>query len=374
MERWDLNIMTICNRNFWRRLKRDETAAVNEFLGLILFVAVVLGVLIPVSVEMFIYNNQAQELDRLTKLSATRACTLLADPTQGVASDLNQSSLGVGADINIMQSIVNAVFKNEAAHPEVYFENTPDKSNIELKIYDLLGEQIDITTPLNKLNIDEKDGSSKEILLVGTNSGLGLCPAGGATKQNGGWKYCMNKANDSTTVNALNNTGQAPNQDLIARLEKLQPGRCGGTTACADDFFGRIDRCSVCATKSRESFFAKSSILGMVLFLKCDPNNPNLITLLPCKMKSCASAKFVQYSGNRGYAPNFRSPINLGDNYVAAEVSPDAATPALSSPSAALQKPGQLFCMMNQDFGGLFADSLGGGGCQSVYPTGIPSK
>jgi hypothetical protein len=352
-------------------LVHEEEGALYEFLGLILFLALVLGLLVPLMIEVFIYNNQAQELDTLTKLAANRACSVMSKSSVGVAGDINQGSLGVGTDISVMQPLVNAVFTNQASHPETYFENTQDGKNIDLKIFDFIGKEIDTASESNWVTVEDSNGSAGKVLMVGTNTDAALCPAGGGSN----WKYCMAEGSDDQAKQALIQNGQAVNQDLVARMEKLQPGRCQPGQDCSNDFKDRIERCSVCATKSRESIFDKSIFLGSVVFLACK-NNPNKVTLLPCKMTACANSKFVQYSAKRGYAPKYRSQLALGQEFTAIENNPNAATEASKSST-----PSQdLFCIMSKARSGIFDDTVEGACQQSgltapplLVPPSIPS-
>ncbi len=369
---WTINLKPEHQIKLMKRLLKDDSGAIYEFLAFILFLALVLGLLIPLAIELFIYNNQAQELDRITKMAATRACSLMADPDLGIASDVNQGSLGFGTDISVMQPLVNSVFKNETAHPSTYFENTKDKVNIDLKIFDFLGKEIDIRSKENWIKVTDNEGNSSERLLVGTNTDTGLCPSGGDASGEKGWKYCLTSAGDDAAKEALADTGMTPDTDLVARMEKLQPGRCRtpGDPKCQSDFRNRIDRCSVCATKSRESIFSHSiPLLGEMLLLRCDPNKPNQLTVLPCKMSACASARFVQYNGKRGYAPKYRDKMNLGSGTFT-ENSPYSQTAALSSETGPSTNPGEFFCGMNKNGdSGVFNDAFGGQGCQSQPTT-----
>lgn len=345
-----------------KKLLREEKGAISEFLGFILFLIIVLGLLIPLSLELFIYNNQAQELDRLTKIAAKRACSLMPLSSLGVAADINQGSLGVGTDVLIMQPLVNAVFRNEAAHPDSYFDNTPDGQNIDLKILDFLGNPIDQS---ERVGITDTQGTSDQVLMVGSNTDAGLCPAGGGSN----WKYCMDKSGDGAGKQALMSTGRGENRDLVARMEMFQPGRCGAGKDCSQDFSGRIDRCTVCATKSRESIFAKSVFLRRVLFLDCSKSGN--VTLLPCTMTACATSRYVQYSGKRGYAPHYRDIMNLGQTYQALEGNPNVASKELSDG----EPDPNTFCLMLKDVhkSGMFKNLIGSDACSQVSPS-IPSS
>jgi len=344
------------------KIIKDERGALHEFISLILFLIIVLGLLIPLMVELFIYNNQAQEMDRLTKIAAKRACTLMPLATRGIGADLKQGSLGVGTDVRIMQPLVNSVFKNEAAHPETYFENTPD-GNIKLRILDFLGNEID-QKELEK--VTDNRGNSQNVLLVGSNTDAALCPAGSDPSK--GWKYCLSKEGDQLAIKNLSSTGLPKNEDLVARMEMFQPGRCGAGKECNDDFRGRIDRCTVCATKSRESIFARSVFLRTILFMDCKGKKP--VTVLPCKMTACATSRYVQYSGKRAYAPYYRDKVNLGQGFRALESNPNAKSEALDFGDAT-RPDGDLFCNMTADYnpktdgnvGGMFRNRLPDGSC-----------
>lgn len=314
--------------NNFKRLIKDETGAVHDYIGLILFLFITFGLLVPLVVELFIYNNQGQELDRITKLAAQRACGLMPSNTEGVGTDINQASLGAGADIKIMQPLVNAIFRNETAHPETYFENTSDKTNIQLVLIDQLGNIIDQT---QRQIVFDKDGNQQEVLMVGTNSAAGLCPSGGGGAD---WKYCLSRDGDTGVIQALTSSGLPANEDLVARMEMFQAGRCAGGADCSQDFAGRLDKCSVCATKTRESIFSKS-VFGPIQNLF----NPRL--------SACASASFIAYSGQRGYSPTYKSPANLGAGYTNVENSPNAAKIPLSSGSDT--KPDPNFFCLNTD-------------------------
>ncbi|MDJ0624873.1 MAG: hypothetical protein QNJ31_00720 [Candidatus Caenarcaniphilales bacterium] len=345
-------------RKIFNSLIQEEDGAIYEFLGLIMFLFIVLGFLIPLSIELFIYSNQAQELDKLTKIAAKRACNLMPIPSQGIGSDINQSSLGIGTDVRVMQPLVNAVFQNEAASPESYFENTEDGQNINFKILDFLGQEIDKT---DFIDITDRDGNKGQSLMVGSNTDTGLCPSGGG----GNWKYCL--SDDNAAKEALMKTGQPENEDLVARMEMFQPGRCPPGENCREDFAGRLDRCTVCATKSRQSIFSRTVFLSKILFLDCSESDN--VTILPCKMTSCATSKYLQFSGKRGYAPHYRDPVNLGQTFRALEGNPNVQSQALSSGKA----DQSLFCLMLKGVGakGMFDNLLGSDACGGGSLTGV---
>lgn len=341
--------MQINFKSFWQ----EEDGALNEFIGFILFAIFLFGLLIPSAVELFIYSNQGQELDRLTKLAAQRACSVMSNPNIGSGGDLQQGSLGYGTDIAVMQPLVNSVFQNEAARPQSY-------SNIEFRVFDVLGEEIDIRVGgTNDMKVNTyigEDGSTqstnRNVIIAGTNMDMSLCPAGGGPN-NSDWKWCLN-AGDAQIKKAISNTGynttdsSAPDyrpSDLVARMEKLQPGRCNpaGGQPCQQDFRGRIDRCTVCATKARESIF-KRTIFGAVL--ACDTGQGSL-SLLPCTMTTCANAKFIQYSAKRGYSPKYRDKMNLGGGTFG-ENSPHSDVDPLSTPTPPPTNSREFFCSMNK--------------------------
>lgn len=321
--------------NNFKRLIKDETGAIHDYIGLIIFLFVTFGLLVPLVVELLIYNNQGQELDRITKLAAQRACNLMPSPVKGVGSDVNQGAIGVGTDMKIMQPLVNAIFRNETAHPETYFENTPDKTNIQLRLLDPQGGEIDKT---QYETVIDKNGNRQQVLLVGTNADSGLCPAGGGPN----WKYCLRREGDAAATQALASTGLPANEDLVARMEMFQAGRCGPGRDCSQDFAGRLDRCNVCATKTRESIFSRSAFIGQVLFLDC--RNPNGISFLPCKLSACATSSFIPYSGKRGYSPTYKSPANLGAGYNNFENNANSASIPFSQGSES-QPDSNFFCL-----------------------------
>ncbi|MDJ0624872.1 MAG: hypothetical protein QNJ31_00715 [Candidatus Caenarcaniphilales bacterium] len=298
---------------FLKRFLKDEKGAVNEFLGLIFFLLIIFCVLIPMIVELLAYTGQAQEADRLTKIAAKRACTLLANPTIGVAGDLKQGSLGMATSINIMQPLVNQVFRNEASHPEEYFQNTVDGENIDLKVFDLAGEEIRLSDRSNWVEAEDPDGNRRELLLVGTNTEASLCPSGANAQ--GGWKYCL-EGNDDLVKQQLRNTGiNEKNADLIQRMERFQAGRCLEGENCRNDFIGRIDRCTVCVTKTRQSIFQRTFFRHI---LSCQNSQDS--RMIPCAISTCATEKLTRASTKRGYNPAYQDRKNLGNQFNAIEV------------------------------------------------------
>ncbi len=333
-------------KSFWK----EESGALNEFIGFIFFLLFVLGLLIPSLVELFSYNNQGQELDRLTKLASQRACSLMANPDMGSGGDIHQGSLGFGTDVSIMPDLVDAIFQNEAANFNSY-------SDINLEVFDVLGERIDLSiggvNELKGITYIDKDGTerTKDVIVAGTNMDMSLCPAGGGANTSD-WKWCRD-ANDQDIKDAISDTGfnttdsTKPDyhpSDLVARMEKLQPGRSnpGGGEPSQQDFRGRIDRCTVCATKARQSIFQRTAF-GTIL--GC---NGGGASVLPCTMRTCASAKFVQYSAKRGYSPKYRDKMNLGGGTFT-ENSPHSNVDPLSTPTAPPTAPTQFFCSMNKN-------------------------
>ncbi|MFN5538925.1 MAG: hypothetical protein ACK481_02540 [Candidatus Melainabacteria bacterium] len=299
------------------KIKRTQKGAVNEFLGFILFLALVLGLILPLIIELISYTGQTQELDRLVKLAARRSCSLSLHPLGSPAYDLKQGAASPSADVVKLWPLVNSVFKNEAAHPKTYFENGVsdpgvqglDGKAIDFKMWDYANGEIkweptSIYTPTGRA----------DAILVGTNSESALCPAGGGK----GWNYCV-AGGDVAALKALSETGQNPNDDLIQRMEKLQAGRGTQAKDKKNDFVGRLDRCVVCATKTRESIFQKAMpIFGPVL--ACQSAN-DTGKMFPCKMSSCASARFTQQSTKRGENVAYQKDFNLGNEYKAVEVS-----------------------------------------------------
>ncbi|MDX1920605.1 MAG: hypothetical protein SFU25_07735 [Candidatus Caenarcaniphilales bacterium] len=287
---------------------KDEKAAINEFIGLIVFLMIIFCVLVPLIVELLAYTGQAQEVDRLTKIASKRACTLLANPNIGVAADLKQGSLGVGTDISAMQPLVNSIFQQEAAHPQTYFENTQDKQNIDLKIFDIAGQEIDIRNDSNWVDIEDPNGAKGRVLLVGTNSESALCPSGGGSD----WKYCLQPGSDDAIKQQVKKTGiggGTSDKDLIQRLQRFQAGRClPGETNCKNDFVGRIDRCTVCVTKTRQSIFSKTAFFNNII--SC--TNKDDKRIIPCAISTCATEKLTRASTKRGYNPAYQSQRNLG--------------------------------------------------------------
>ncbi|HEY9885625.1 MAG TPA: hypothetical protein V6C96_00045, partial [Vampirovibrionales bacterium] len=159
----------------FKRFFKDEKGAVNEFLGFILFLAIIFMVLVPLMIELLAYTGQAQEVDRITKIAAKRACTLLAKPTIGVAGDLKQGSLGMATDISVMQPMVNSIFRNETSDFASYSQNFPDGVNADLRVFDVQGNQIDIAGDSNRVEIQDPDGRKASALLVATNPEASLC-------------------------------------------------------------------------------------------------------------------------------------------------------------------------------------------------------
>jgi hypothetical protein len=306
--------------------KRNQKGAIGEFIGLIFFLTVVLGILVPFIIELLAYTGQAQEVDRLTKLAARRACTLLANPNIGVAGDLRQGAIGVGTDVSVMQPLVNQIFANEAAHPLRYFENVPQpnqqnplRGDIEFHLFDFTGQEIDIKGNTNRVTVEDSEGRTAEVLLVGTNAEASLCPAGGDRTGQQGWKYCMSAQGDQAAKDALRGAGNGNNADLVQRMEKLQAGRCRpGDPNCRNDFRNRIDRCTVCARKTRESIF-KGTLFGPAL--ACNgANDRNKV--FQCGIYTCATEKFTQLSAKRGYNVAYQDQKNLGSAYKAVEINP----------------------------------------------------
>lgn len=290
-----------------KKLLKDERAAINEFIGFIIFLMITFCVLIPLIVELLAYTGQAQEVDRLTKIAAKRACTLLANPNIGVAADLKQGSLGVGTDISAMQPLVNSVIRQEAAHPETYFENTQDRQNIDLRIYDIAGQEINLRDQANWVDIEDPNGARGRVLLVGTNTESTLCPSGGG----GDWKYCLGQGSDDAIRQQVRNTGignGTSDRDLIQRLQRFQAGRCREGENCRNDFVGRIDRCTVCVTKTRQSIFSRTAFFNNII--SCHSRDDRRI--IPCAISTCATEKLTRASTKRGYNPAYQSQRNLG--------------------------------------------------------------
>lgn len=302
--------------------QRSLKGALNEFLGLIFFTVILLGMLIPVTVEILAYTGQAQEVDRLTKAAAKKACSLQANSNAGIAGDLRQSNLGVATNVEIMQRIVNSVIVNEASNPQSYLANTQDGENIDLRLYNMLGEEINIrdksqNNPFS-IEITGSTGRKDRNVRVGTNAEGSLCPSGGGQD----WRYCMDEANDDATLMALMNTGANPldNSDLVQRMQRLQAGRClPNNPNCRNDFRGRLDRCTVCTTKTRQSIFSRT-MFGNVF--GCDSAQTQRI--LPCSITTCATEKFVQVSAKRGYNTVYQNASRLGEQFDAREIHPNS--------------------------------------------------
>jgi len=315
-----------------KRLFRDNKAALNEFIGLIIFLIVIFVLLVPVMIELMSYMGQAQELDRLTKIAAKRACSLLADPSVGTGGDVKQGGIGMAVDISIMQPLVDQVFLNEASHPKTYFENAPAASNymlqndgqphIQLTLFDYRGQEV---RPVQH-EVEDSEGNTATVLMVGSNAEGALCPSiPGKT----GWNWCLEEGTDDAIKEAVRQTGIGqPNQDLIQRQQRFQAGRCRQGENCKDSFVGRVDRCSVCATKTRQSIFAKQGLVGVSPFavaLAC--NGASDQKLLPCSMSACANEKLLQLSAKRGYNTAYQQSRNLGQGggrsqYNTVEVNP----------------------------------------------------
>jgi hypothetical protein len=290
-------------KQFINKFKQDESGALNEFLGFIFFLMLVFGVMLPLLIELFAYTGQAQEVDKLARSAAKKACSLSADSTMGVASDLKQGNLGVGMNISMMHPLVNDTIRQEAAHPNTYFENTPDGQNIDFKVFDMTGQRINL---LDVTTVIRPDGSRGEAVLVGSNTESSLCPSGGG----GDWKYCLNPNSDEAIRRQVRETGiRAKDKDLIQRMQRFQAGRCReGETNCEQDFVGRIDRCTVCLRKTRRSIF-RGTLWGGVL--ACETAN-DTGRIIPCKMVSCATEKIARSSTKRGYNPAYQNERNLG--------------------------------------------------------------
>ncbi len=330
----------IKNISLSSKSKRDKSGAVGEFIGFILFLVLVLGVIVPLIIEVTIYNSQGQELDRLTKESARKACSLMADPSKALAGDINQGSLGLGTDISIMDPLVESVFQTGAAHYDSY-------KDIKFKIYDLTGQEI--IPAQNQITLP----NGTNVFMVGTNTDTNLCPAATNKGTGNDWKYCIN-GNDAAVKQAMkgpNIAGVPINQDLTARMETLQPNMCPGGD-CESDYRNRIEHCSVCATKIRQSIFTRSvPILGSVIGLKCDPNNlAGSNALFPCLLTACASSKFIQYSGKRGYAPKYQQDKFLGSDYRSLEDDLKADSTRVFAPARVTPSDTTLFTSMNDEF------------------------
>ena len=330
----------IKNISLSSKSQRNTSGAVGEFIGFILFLVLVLGVIVPLIIEVTIYNSQGQELDRLTKESARKACSLMADPSRALAGDINQGSLGLGTDVSIMDPLVESVFQTGSAHFDSY-------QDVKFKIYDLTGQEI---IPADN-HITLPNGTN--VFMVGTNNDTNLCPAATNKGTGNDWKYCIN-GNDTAVKQAMkgpNIAGIPINQDLTARMETLQPNMCPGGD-CESDYRNRIEHCSVCATKIRQSIFTRSvPILGSVIGLKCDPNNlAGSNALFPCLLTSCASSKFKQYSGKRGYAPKYQQDKFLGSDYRSLEDDLKADSTRVFAPARVTPSDTTLFTSMNDEF------------------------
>jgi hypothetical protein len=296
---------------------RNENGAINEFLGFIIFLMVVFLLILPLFIELMLYTTQAQEVDRITKMAAKRACSLVANPNIGVGGDLGAGGLGAAIDISVMQPMVNSVFKNETAHPAKYFENTPDGQNIDLEIFDYRGNKIDISpNSPNWREVEDSEGNKGRVLLVGVNTEGAVCPSGGGKS----WDWCLKEGSDDAIKQQVAKTGRSgqADDDLVQRMQRFQAGRClQGERGCKDDFVGRIDRCTVCATKTRQSIFAKQGFFAVHPFglaLACNSKDDKRV--LPCAINACANERLSQMGGKRGQNRAYQESKNLGKGTV----------------------------------------------------------
>lgn len=282
-----------------RRSYKDESGALNDFIGLIIFLIVIFMMLVPLVVELMVYTGQTQEVDRLTKIAAKRACSMTAAPEQKstAGGDLNMGSVGAGINILALPIIVDSV-RREAAHPEQY-------SRFELTLYDATGQVVEAE---ENFTMETPSGNSAQIALAGANGEGSLCPSGGGDR----WDYCREPGSDEAIKKQLKNTGGTENTDLIQRMERFQAGRCRQGENCRGDFVGRIDRCTVCASKKRQSIFGRGFDDGTGFFgiLSCRTEADKRV--LPCKIQACASEKLTQVGGTRGYNRAYLDAKNFG--------------------------------------------------------------
>ncbi len=278
------------------RLYKNESGALNDFIGLIIFLIVIFMMLVPLVVELMVYTGQTQEVDRLTKIAAKRACSMTAAPEKG-SMDLNMGSVGAGINISRLPQVVAAV-RNEAAHPDQY-------SRFELTLYDVTGQVVDAGA---NFTLENSVGRTYNISLAGANGEGAICPSGGGDR----WDYCLQPGSDDAIKKQLRDTGGQENKDLIQRMERFQAGRCRQGEDCRGDFVGRIDRCTVCASKRRQSIFGRGFDDGTGFFgiLSCGSETDQRV--LPCRIQACASEKLTQVGGKRGYNRAYLDAKNFG--------------------------------------------------------------
>ncbi|MDX1917541.1 MAG: hypothetical protein SFT81_00135 [Candidatus Caenarcaniphilales bacterium] len=348
---------------------RHQNGILNEYLGLIFFILFLLGLFAPLIVEMLAYAQQTQELDRITKIAVQRACSLGIDPLGCVAADAKQCAFSVGIDISPMERIAYKTFVNETSNPSAYGCN-PASANarnpcvgaeggVQFLVYDALGKDLEISKSSNFV-FDIPGGSlGGQYYLYGSNVNHSLCPS---YKNQTTWNYCMQNSFDPTLSNILR-----PMIDISHRLQAFQPGRCDDALPgpCRNAFSAIVDRCVVCAQKTRESVFERS-IFGQVLSCRDDSGNLsiNKFSFIPCKIRTCSSVKYNPPSLKRDYNLAYQGEIDsngnpisnpyLLDNYSSEEINPlgwynrgASQPPDRNQPS---RPPANLFERMNDIF------------------------
>ncbi|MDX1918739.1 MAG: hypothetical protein SFT81_06340 [Candidatus Caenarcaniphilales bacterium] len=342
-----MSSMNLITKHLGSRLIFSESGAVNEFLGFLLFLAFTLGLFIPAMLELILYNEQGKELDRLTKSAAEKACASMITKYDINPNNPNsvQTELGVGYKIADVEPVARAIFSEEAAHPETY-----PQSSIKLKLLDPNNNEISSSTAT--VNIPNPNGKGMvQVQIAGSNSATGLCPSGMSSVTNGDWKWCINSSDQQIRdMFARANTveGIAINEDLVTRLQMMQPRCLSKDTNCDDilqtSYGQRIDRCVVCADKLRESIFDRTIFQGV---LSCGGDIDKKNAFFPCKINTCSSARYLNFSGTRQYT-SYQSDHLLGKNYIPAADDPSASDSKIVG--APVTPPPDLY----KDLGGEF--------------------
>ena len=271
-----------------QRLKRQEDANLNEFIAFILFALIVLGLLIPISLEWFVFTEQGQELDRLTKAAAKKVCVLQLSPDSQQIGGVSSGHLGVASNLNRLPAVVESVFRKESASSESYFTAG---GRVSLTLLDALGDVI------ARYNSEEDAGNiPNEFNQVGLSKDFVLCPSGSISNGQG-WNSCLQESSNQRVQDSLRNL------TITERMEKLQAGRCSARDPnCNNSFRGILARCTVCATKRRLSIFERT-IFGQAL--SCEHANSQG-RLFSCSLSTCASSRFLPYSNKRNYLNAYR--------------------------------------------------------------------
>jgi|GEM_PF-5505772 len=270
------------------RLIKEEKANLSEFIGFIIFALIALGAIIPISVEWFAFTEQGQELDRLTKEAAKKACILQMSPNDRVLNGFNQGHLGVASNLTSLPVVVESIFRKESANPDSYFSAG---GQVSLTLFDALGQEIaryDSTMGRNNIPL--------EFNQVGTSKDFVLCPSGSiANGQN--WRSCLQTSSNAQVQNSLRNL------TITERMEKMQAGRCDPEDPdCNNDFRGILARCTVCATKRRLSVFENTIFNQALACLHANSAG----SLFSCSLSTCASSRFLPYSNKRTYLNSYR--------------------------------------------------------------------